>query len=77
MNYKHCSCDLDYVVMLQDICQPQDIVNRIRGMTTECDQMIDDNKDAIPAPIPTQVSVDNVTAIDDTSSEDATLLIPK
>ena len=34
-------------------------------MTTECDEMLDDNKSAVPG----QVSVDNLTAIDDTQVE--------
>ena len=66
-NYKHCSCDLEDVVMPQDICQPQDIVNRIRRMT-QSDGIIEDNKSALPK----QVSVDNLTAIDDTPSEELT-----
>ena len=66
-NYKHCSCDLEDVVMPHDICQPQDIVNRIRPMT-QSDGIIEDNKSAVPK----QVSVDNLTAIDDTPSEERT-----
>ena len=56
------------MVMPENICQPQDIVNRIRHMTKERDEIIDDNKSTAP----TQVSVDNLTAIDDTPSEERT-----
>ena len=62
--HKSCVCDLDCYCYAKNICKPQEIVNRIKQMTTESAQEVTTNEAG------GQLSQSNVTAVDDLPIEE-------